>query len=56
MVTVRVGVTLVVVLDSQAVISVRPPGLPTRSIRHAPDHIKPDTSVPRAEASETIGR
>ncbi len=56
MVTGRVGVTLVVVLDSQAVSSVRPPGLPTRSMRHAPDHISPDTSVPRADASDTSGR
>ena len=56
MATGRVGVTMVDVLESQAVISVRPPGLPTRSMRHAPDHIRPETSVPRADASETSGR
>ena len=47
---------MVDVLESQAVISVRPPGFPTRSMRHAPDHIRPETSVPRADASEMNGR
>ena len=51
----RAGVTLVVVVESHAVSSVRPPGLPTRSRRQAPDHISPVTSVPLADARVTSG-